>query len=79
MTNHELHLELLNLEQQGLQLQKMSLSHMSFQNMPEYVRWMSSVSLFAKRHLESHPLKKDLDDAYFFRNKMDPGKWTAAI
>lgn len=68
MTNHELHLELLKLEKQGLQLQKMCLSGISLQNLPEYAQWMSSVSLFAKRHLESHPMKKDLDDAYFFRN-----------
>ena len=73
MTNHELHLKLLNLEQQGLQLQKSCLSYMDFQNLPEYVQWMSSVSLFAKRHLGSHPLKKDLDEAYFFRNDYTRG------
>lgn len=73
MTNHELHLELLRLEQQGLQLQKMCLSGIPFQNLPEYAQWMSSVSLFTKRHLGSHPMKKDLDDAYFFRNDYSRG------
>ena len=73
MTNHELHLALLKLEQEGLQLQKSCLSSDSFQNLPEYARWMSSVSLFAKRHLVSHPMKKDLDDAYFFRNDYTRG------
>ena len=73
MTNHELHLELLKLEQEGLQLQKSCLSSGPFQNLPEYTRWMSSVMLFAKRHLDNHPMKKNLEDAYFFRNDYTRG------
>lgn len=73
MTKNELRLELLNLEQKGLQIQKMILLGQPLRNSSEYASWMSSVSLFANRHLQNHPMKKDIDDAYFFRNNEQKG------
>ena len=73
MTKNELRLELLNLEQKGLQIQQMSLLGKPLRNSSEYASWMSSVSLFANRHLQNHPMKKEIDDAYFFRNNEQKG------
>ena len=73
MTKSELRIELLNLQKRGLQIQKMILLGQPLRNSSEYASWISSVSLFANRHLQNHPMKKDIDDAYFFRNNEQKG------
>lgn len=73
MTKSELRIELLNLQKRGMQIQQMILLGQPLRNSSEYASWISSVSLFANRHLQNHPMKKDIDDAYFFRNNEQKG------
>lgn len=60
MTTHEIHMQLLNLEQKGLQLEKQFLMGFPIQNNYDYNSWISSVSLFCQRFLFSHPLYGDI-------------------
>lgn len=73
MTNHELQLEVLKLEEQGLRIMQICQSGMSFNNLPQYSQWMTSVSLLDQRHLQDHPLHKDIENAYFFKNDRQRG------
>ncbi len=73
MTKQELQLELLKLQEQGLRVLQMCQAGMPFNQNPQYSQWMTSVSLFAQRHLQDHPLFKDIESAYFFRNDRQQG------
>ena len=68
MTKQELQLELLKLQEQGLRVLQMCQAGMPFNQNPQYSQWMTSVSLYAQRHLQDHPLFKDIESAYFFIN-----------
>ncbi len=73
MTNQELHLKLLKLQQQGLQILSANNYGSQYGNYQQYAQWMSSVHLFSDRHLQNHPMKDELDQAYFFKNDYQRG------
>ena len=63
MTRQELRLELLKLQEQGLRIAQMCQAGLQFDNLPQY----------SQRHLQDHPLYKDIGNAYFFRNDQKQG------
>lgn len=74
MTTHDIHMQLLNLEQKGLLLEKQILMGFPVQYNPEYDSWITSVSLYCQRFLSSHSLYSDISNtissAYSFQQKM---------
>ena len=73
MNKHQMQLEVLKLTEQGLMIQKTCAMISDLTGFQEYKNWMTEVSLFGKRYLSDHPLYKELEQAYFFRNSKEKG------